>query len=160
MRSSRDPRGTGPKWQDVHDRAEDDGRAYALCIADIDQFKRFNDTYGHPAGDDVLDQVAEILRASVRASDLAARYGGEEFALLLRNTPLEGGFIVAERVRREIESLEVTHDGRRIPCTASVGVAELSASMRRPTDLIEAADQRLYQAKRKGRNRTEAALFD
>ncbi len=132
----------------------------SLIMFDLDHFKKVNDTYGHQAGDLVLRSVAQAVQDMMRKEDIFARYGGEEFALLLRNTPLEGAFIVAERVRREIESLEVTHDGRRIPCTASVGLATLTASMRRPTDLIEAADQRLYQAKRKGRNRTEAALFD
>ncbi|MEQ8280842.1 MAG: GGDEF domain-containing protein [Deltaproteobacteria bacterium] len=132
----------------------------SLIMFDLDHFKKVNDTYGHQAGDLVLRSVAQAVQDMMRKEDIFARYGGEEFALLLRNTPLESAFIVAERVRREIEALEVTHDGRRIPCTASVGLAALTASMRRPTDLIEAADQRLYQAKRKGRNRTEAALFD
>ena len=127
---------------------------------DLDHFKKVNDTYGHQAGDLVLRSVAQKVMDTMRKEDIFARYGGEEFALLLRNTDLERGFIVGERVRRCIEDLEVTHNGRRIPCTVSVGVAMLDEAITRPTDLIESADQRLYQAKRKGRNRTEAALFD
>jgi diguanylate cyclase (GGDEF)-like protein len=97
---------------------------------------------------------------TIRKEDIFARYGGEEFAILVRNTDVEGAFIIAERIRRAIEDLEVTHNGRRIPCTVSIGIAKLDHTIARPSDLIEAADERLYQAKRKGRNRTEVALFD
>jgi diguanylate cyclase (GGDEF)-like protein len=131
-----------------------------LVMFDLDHFKRVNDTYGHQAGDLVLRSVARKVTETVRKEDIFARYGGEEFALLLRNTDIEGAFIIAERVRRAIEDLEVTHNGRRIPCTVSMGIAKLDGTITRPADLIEAADERLYQAKRKGRNRTEVALFD
>lgn len=132
----------------------------SLIMFDLDHFKKVNDTYGHVAGDLVLRSVSQRVMETMRKEDIFARYGGEEFALLLRNTDLEAAFIVGERIRRCVESLEVTHDGRRIPCTISVGVAVLDEAIKRPVDLIEAADQRLYQAKRRGRNRTEAALFD
>jgi diguanylate cyclase (GGDEF)-like protein len=132
----------------------------SLIMFDLDHFKRVNDTYGHQAGDLVLRSVARKVTETIRKEDIFARYGGEEFALLLRNTDIEGAFIIAERVRRAIEDLEVTHNGRRIPCTVSMGIARLDGSITRPSDLIEAADERLYQAKRKGRNRTEVALFD
>jgi diguanylate cyclase (GGDEF)-like protein len=131
-----------------------------LVMFDLDHFKRVNDTYGHQAGDLVLRSVARRVTETIRKEDIFARYGGEEFAILLRNTDIEGAFIIAERVRRAIEDLEVTHNGRRIPCTVSVGIAKLDNTISRPSDLIEAADERLYQAKRKGRNRTEVALFD
>jgi two-component system, cell cycle response regulator len=136
------------------------GQPLALIMFDLDHFKRVNDTYGHAAGDLVIRAVAQRVMQSMRKEDIFARYGGEEFALLLRNTGMEGAFIVAERLRRHIEDLEVTHNGRRIPCTISVGVALIDEQIATPNDLIEAADERLYQAKRKGRNRTEAALFD
>ena len=136
------------------------GTPLALLMLDLDHFKKVNDTYGHAAGDLVIRAVAQRVMQSMRKEDIFARYGGEEFALLLRSTAIEGAFIVAERLRRGIEELEVTHTGRRIPCTVSVGVALLDENITRPTELIEAADERLYQAKRKGRNRTESALFD
>lgn len=136
------------------------GQPLALIMFDLDHFKRVNDTYGHAAGDLVIRAVAQRVMQSMRKEDIFARYGGEEFALLLRNTALEGAFIVGERIRRAVEELEVTHNGRRIPCTVSIGVALLDENITRPTELIEAADERLYQAKRKGRNRTESALFD
>ncbi|MBK6690518.1 MAG: diguanylate cyclase [Deltaproteobacteria bacterium] len=136
------------------------GQPLALIMFDLDHFKKVNDTYGHAAGDLVIRAVAQRVMQGMRKEDIFARYGGEEFALLLRSTNIEGAFIVAERLRRGIEELEVTHNGRRIPCTVSVGVALLDENVTRPTELIEAADERLYQAKRKGRNRTESALFD
>ncbi len=132
----------------------------SLVMFDLDHFKRVNDTYGHQAGDLVLRSVARKVAETIRKEDIFARYGGEEFALLLRNTDIEGAFIIAERVRRAIEDLEVTHNGRRIPCTVSIGIAKLDATIARPAELIEAADERLYAAKRKGRNRTEVSLFD
>ncbi|MCA9555123.1 MAG: GGDEF domain-containing protein [Myxococcales bacterium] len=135
-------------------------QALSLVLFDLDHFKRVNDTYGHQAGDLVLRSVAKRVTETMRKEDIFARYGGEEFALLLRSTESEKAFIVGERVRRAIESMEVAHNGRRIPCTTSVGVAELTDEMQRPEDLVEAADERLYQAKKKGRNRTESALFD
>ena len=131
-----------------------------LIMFDLDHFKRVNDTYGHQAGDMVLRAVSKRIIEMIRKEDIFARYGGEEFALLLRNTPLENAFILGERIRRQIESLEVTHNGRRIPCTVSVGIAAAGPEVSSPSALIEAADQRLYEAKKKGRNRTETALFD
>ncbi len=136
------------------------GEPLSMLLLDLDHFKKVNDTYGHQAGDLVLRMVATCVTETMRTEDIFARYGGEEFALLLRSTDLEHGFIVAERVRRAIEALEIIHNGRRIPCRASVGLAQANAEMARPEDLIEAADERLYQAKRNGRNRTESALFD
>jgi diguanylate cyclase (GGDEF)-like protein len=131
-----------------------------LVMFDLDHFKRVNDTYGHQGGDLVLRAIARRVTEMIRKEDIFARYGGEEFALLLRATDIEGAFIIAERLRRAVEDLEVTHNGRRIPCTISLGIAKLEGEIMRATDLIGAADERLYQAKRKGRNRTEAALFD
>ncbi len=132
----------------------------SLIMFDLDHFKRINDTYGHQAGDLVLSSVARSVQKTIRKEDIFARYGGEEFALLLRNTTEEAAFILGERIRRSIEELEVTHNERRIPCTVSVGIAVMEKNIERSTDLIEAADKRLYDAKRKGRNRTEASLFD
>jgi len=136
------------------------GQPLALVLFDLDHFKRVNDTYGHQAGDIVLRTVAQLVMDTKRKEDVFARYGGEEFAMLLRNTGLDQAFIAGERIRRLIEQMEVIHNGRRIPTTVSVGVAVLDDHVAKPTDLIERADERLYMAKRKGRNRTETALFD
>ena len=132
----------------------------ALAVFDLDHFKRINETYGHQAGDLVLRSVARRASETLRREDVFGRFSQGAFAVLLRATKLEHAFIVAERIRRAVETLEISYQGRRIPCTASVGVSELGGSIVRAPDLIEAAEDRLYQAKRKGRNRTEAPLFD
>ena len=126
--------------------------AATLVMFDIDHFKRVNDTYGHQAGDKVIQQVAETVREHIRDVDIAGRYGGEEFAVLLPGTAKEGGKVFAERLRKAVEAKSVTHDGQVIRCTISLGVADLS----RPTPdykaLIERADHALYQSKGNGRN--------
>lgn len=137
------------------------GHPLSLVMFDLDRFKQVNDTYGHQAGDLVIRTVAQTVKDAKRLEDIFARYGGEEFALLLRATDRERAFIMAERVRRSVEDLEVLHNGRRIPCTISVGVATMQPDDElSPEQLIEAADGRLLLAKKKGRNRTETALFD
>lgn len=136
------------------------GLPLALIMFDLDHLKRVNDSHGHQAGDLVLRTVSQLVMDTKRKEDVFARYGGEEFALLLRNTSREQAFIAGERVRRLIENMEVIHNGRRIRSTVSVGVATLDDGVEQPTELIERADERLYMAKRKGRNRTETALFD
>lgn len=120
----------------------------SLIMLDIDYFKQFNDTFGHPAGDDLLRQVAQVLRDSARAYDVAARYGGEEFALLLPNTTLEQAVQVAERLREAIGAIANPH--RAI--TASLGVATYRGGAA-PATLLYEADAALYRAKRDGRNR-------
>ena len=132
----------------------------ALVVFDLDHFKRINETYGHQAGDVVLRAVSDRTAELLRSEDVFGRFSDEAFAVLLRSTRIEHAFVMAERIRRAIETLEVTYQGRRIPCTASVGVAQLTRTILRAPDLVEAAQERLYQAKRKGRNRTEAPLFD
>lgn len=140
--------------------AQRHGQTLSLLMFDIDHFKRVNDTYGHSAGDVALKLVAGAVANAVRKEDIFARYGGEEFAVLLRDTSSEMAFILAERIRRSIEKLEIEHDGRRIPCTVSIGISSTSSRLTRSSELIDAADERLYRAKGGGRNRTEAALFD
>jgi diguanylate cyclase (GGDEF)-like protein len=120
----------------------------SLVMFDIDHFKQFNDTYGHPAGDELLRQVAQVLRESARAYDVAARYGGEEFALLLPNTALEQAVQVAERLRQQIRAIENPH----APVSASFGVATYRRGMP-PATLVYEADAALYRAKRGGRDR-------
>ncbi len=123
-----------------------------LCI-DVDNFKEYNDQFGHPAGDDVLKQLAKLLQESGRPSDVVARIGGEEFAVILTNTPAQGAFIVAERLRRCIESAVWTK--RRV--TVSIGMAEMSEANNDSVSLVESADKALYVAKRNGRNQVAQA---
>jgi two-component system cell cycle response regulator len=124
----------------------------ALILMDVDHFKQYNDTYGHQAGDEVLRQVAQILSAHVREGDFVARYGGEEFVIVLPRTDLESAVAVAERLREAVQSAE----WRLRPVTGSFGVACIRPDMETRQELIEAADQALYQAKKNGRNRVEA----
>lgn len=123
----------------------------ALLLMDVDHFKHYNDTYGHQAGDEVLRQVAQILQANVREGDFVARYGGEEFVVVLPRADWESAVAVAERLRRAVESAE----WHLRPVTGSFGVACLRPDMETRQELIEAADQALYQAKKNGRNRVE-----
>jgi diguanylate cyclase (GGDEF)-like protein len=129
----------------------------SLLVLDVDHFKRFNDDYGHPAGDQVLASVGQTLIAALRPTDMAVRYGGEEYVVLLPETPLAGARIAAERLRARVAATGVTApDGRALPpVTISIGVAELQ-----PRDtaevLLARADRALYRAKQGGRNRVEA----
>jgi diguanylate cyclase (GGDEF)-like protein/PAS domain S-box-containing protein len=120
----------------------------SLVLLDIDHFKQYNDTFGHPAGDDVLRAVGHLLRDHTRTTDCAARYGGEEFALLLRHTAEGGAMVVAERVRQAIADAMWQH--RSI--TVSVGVATLWRHSTDSGSLLGEADRALYDAKRRGRN--------
>lgn len=123
-----------------------------LVIADLDDFKNVNDTYGHPAGDDALRMFAATLADTVREIDVAARWGGEEFALVLPGTDAEGGARLAERVRVALAARALNVDGREVRLTASFGVAALPPATD-AEELISAADAALYEAKRTGKNR-------
>lgn len=133
----------------------------SLVLADIDHFKPYNDFYGHPAGDSCLVQVAQALeRESLRPSDLAARFGGEEFTLLLPETDLPGALLVAERIQAHIRKLAILHANSAVApmVTLSLGVASLIAAPDMSADqLIQEADERLYEAKQKGRNQIRCA---
>jgi diguanylate cyclase (GGDEF)-like protein len=125
-----------------------------VLLADLDDFKTVNDTYGHPAGDEVLRCTARALRSSVRAGDFVARYGGEEFIVVAPDCDLLGGIVIAERFRARVERLEVPIYRSRIHTTASLGVAATTdfASID-PAELLERADRAVYAAKSRGRNR-------
>jgi len=129
-------------------RADRLNQPLSLIMLDVDHFKQLNDTYGHPAGDEVLRQVAAVLRHHARPYDVLARYGGEEFVVLLPGTTLESALSVAERLRRAIEQIESSY----APISASFGVAEHQPGAA-PANLIYNADLALYTAKRSGRNR-------
>ena len=138
-------------------RAARSRRPLALLMADVDHFKRYNDTFGHVAGDRALETVARLMLEQLpRSTDFVARYGGEEFALLLYDTPYAGALQVAERVRTTIEQ-EVPERGLK-PVTISIGVAvTVPSGDREEARLLTAADAALYAAKRNGRNRVETA---
>ena len=125
-----------------------------LMMLDVDHFKQVNDQYGHIAGDKVLKAIAEVLKDSVRKSDLVARYGGEEFAIILPETPVEGALVLAERLRKKMAAAKVENNGSTISVTASIGISGFDHEADKSnTDLIAKADAALYKAKRSGRNR-------
>jgi diguanylate cyclase (GGDEF)-like protein len=130
------------------------GRPLSVVMVDLDHFKELNDTNGHLYGDEVLRGAALAIGAVLRTSDTAYRYGGEEFVVLLRETGLEDGVAVAERIRAAVEHFSLR--GRSRVVTASAGVAERSSAMAHHTELVERADVALYEAKAGGRNRVVA----
>lgn len=137
-------------------RARRHSNSLAMLMCDVDFFKRFNDTYGHIAGDDCLRKVASAIRKNTeRPSDIVARYGGEEFAVVLPETSVGGALMVAEKIRNAIRELNIPHSespsGR---VTMSIGIAAAAPGFDNPPDdLINAADKALYRAKHEGRDR-------
>lgn len=133
-------------------------RPFSVLMVDLDHFKRINDTWGHPAGDAVLREAAVRLRDMLRRTDVAARVGGEEFAILLSETDELGAMGTAERLRRCLARAPVVVDGVSIPVTASFGVAFAGPGFQGDVGaILREADQRLYQAKRDGRDRVAGA---
>lgn len=136
------------------ERTARSGESFALLMIDVDRFKSFNDTYGHLAGDRVLQSVARILDDNIRKVDFAARYGGEEFAVIAPLTDAEATLIFADRLRQSIERLSIGWEGKALQVTASIGAAVSTQVVdpRDATTIIEAADRQLYTAKAAGRN--------
>ena len=131
----------------------------SLCLFDIDFFKKLNDGFGHQAGDHVLKTMSALVQKALRTEDIFARYGGEEFGIIFKNTDGEKAFLVLERIRRNIEKYEFMDNDRRMPVTISIGISTLEKqNYASPKALVKAADDYLYQAKGKGRNRTESAI--
>ena len=128
-------------------------RPLSVLVFDIDHFKQINDTHGHLCGDYVLRELAQRLRDVIRAEELFARYGGEEFVMVLPETTLEDAKVVAERVRGLIADQPFRFDEQTFPVTISIGVAATRGETIDPVELIQKADDRLYEAKRSGRNR-------
>ena len=131
-------------------------RPLSILILDIDFFKKVNDTYGHLAGDYVLQMLAKICQNAVRDIDTVARIGGEEFAILLPSTAVNGAMRTAERIRRETEAFSFKYEDARFRVTVSLGVAELTDESWSITEFMKAADEMLYKAKNSGRNRCVA----
>jgi len=130
------------------------GRALSLVMLDIDHFKQVNDSYGHLAGDHVLKSVASSIKTRIRREDVLARYGGEEFSILLPEVDLKGAVTLAEKTRKLIEKTKFEFDAQQIDVTVSCGVAALGEQLMEAPDLVRLADQKLYEAKENGRNRT------
>jgi len=140
-------------------RSDRTGHPFSILMLDVDRFKKFNDTWGHPAGDGVLKRLANTLRDCVRDVDTVARYGGEEFTVLLPETPVAEAARVAERIRAATEKDRFTPEGSTtvVSVTVSIGYAVYPENGRAQEPLIEAADQALYRSKQSGRNRVSAA---
>jgi len=132
-----------------HDRHE---CPVSLIMLDLDHFKPINDNYGHLAGDEVLRRVAEVISETARETDIVGRYGGEEFGIILADSDLEAAKGLAERLRHNIEALVIEFGGMEIRMTASQGVAEYVDEIEKHEQLIDRADQALYQSKGDGRN--------
>ncbi len=132
------------------------GAPLTLVIFDLDHFKKLNDGYGHDAGDYVLKEMAGLIRAhGVREQDVFARYGGEEFVVLLPNTNLKQGFEIAERLRKLVETHAFIYETKKLPVTASIGVADYRAGVNTGTDLFKRADEAVYKSKEGGRNQVQ-----
>ena len=144
------------------ERAKRYRRPLSLILMDIDHFKRINDTYGHPVGDQILKALSRLIRENIRASDIPARYGGEEFAVILPEADLQGAAGVGERLRAQVAEAPFKVNGREIPVTISLGVASSlpGSGPFSPQKLIEAADKALYYSKTHGRNRLTAVPLD
>jgi diguanylate cyclase (GGDEF)-like protein len=138
------------------------GSPLTLLMADLDHFKQLNDTYGHPAGDQALQVVAEAIAATCRTSDVVCRYGGEEFAVLLPDTDIKEGVHLAERITRAVSLAAGRQNARwsERPLTTTIGLACCPVDALTATDLVPLADRRLYAGKARGRNRVVASGED
>ena len=143
---------------DEWERSRRTGEPVGVAMIDLDHFKRINDTYGHPTGDVVLYETARIIKETAREIDMVGRYGGEEFIAILPNTDEEEAASFAERVRAAVEEHLYRDGAVEIRMTTSCGVASSQASQAdSPEELLKAADEALYEAKRSGRNRAVRA---
>jgi len=138
--------------QRYYDQLRRDGNSLCAIIIDLDRFKKINDTYGHEAGDRVLQAAASVFKEVLRDKDIVGRWGGEEFVMLLPATSVETGMSIAERARRRLESLTIELRESNVSITASFGVAFGPARDESLADLMDRADKVLYEAKENGRN--------
>ncbi|MBN1128175.1 MAG: GGDEF domain-containing protein [Chitinispirillaceae bacterium] len=146
------------RFVERHQRSD---RPLSLVMFDVDHFKKFNDTYGHAAGDSVLTAVGHAMNTQLRPSDFGVRYGGEEFTVICLETDLAGGFVAAERLRQKISLMPLLSiEGTTLPCvTVSLGVGQLNKN-ENAARFIKRVDDALYRAKNRGRNCTEPAWND
>jgi two-component system cell cycle response regulator len=134
-------------------RARRHARDLCVLMFDIDFFKRINDQYGHLAGDHVLRELARVVQSRIRRDEVFARYGGEEFVIVLPETSMDGATSLAENLRSRVEAHAFIFQGERIKVTISVGCALLVEDDKSAAELVQRADEKLYEAKRSGRNR-------
>jgi diguanylate cyclase (GGDEF)-like protein len=128
---------------------------FALFMIDIDKFKKFNDTYGHLLGDEVLVRISDILTTMTRREDVVSRFGGEEFSILMTDISKQAAWNIAERIRQETEGTVIEHKGKQLSITISLGIRHVSLYSYAPAQtLIEEADTALYRSKSNGRNLT------
>ena len=146
------------RLKEEHERAVRYQGKYAVILFDVDNFKHYNDTHGHPAGDQILRLIGKLILENVRSTDLAARYGGEEFVILCPETDAEGALVNAERYRKLIENYAFPHREQQPlgKVSVSIGVAAYPEDAQDPQSVVEAADQGLYHSKEQGRNRATA----
>lgn len=139
------------------ERARRGQQPLSIILLDLDHFKSINDRFGHPAGDHVLHAAAQILKGELRMTDVPCRYGGEEFVIILPTTPLTTAVQVAERLRSALKRAPIDTDKGAVRLTASLGVAVFRPDQKTTAaSLIERADEKLYEAKRSGRDRVLA----
>src|SRR5439155_4071661 len=148
-------------FQDELARAFEESQRYqrplSLAIVDLDFFKKINDTHGHAVGDEVLKAVSRIFQESIRSTDLAARYGGEEFTVMMPETEIDDALTFAEKIRSMVESSPIATQAGLLQATVSIGVATVPQSkIHTAKELIVAADNALYRAKKSGRNQVQA----
>jgi len=132
-------------------RSQRSQRPISLLLFDLDNFKEYNDSYGHPKGDELLKQLGEVIRSTARSLDTSARYGGEEFAIILPETGHDAAFAIAERLRKTVQD--------SCPTTISAGVCTCVNSSASPETLLNESDKALYVAKRNGKNQTRNFLI-
>ena len=132
----------------------------SLAMIDIDNFKKLNDTYGHQFGDEVLQVVSRLFQDSLRKTDYVARYGGEELIAILPETSIEQAIIPIERLRCKISDQVFMYDFKRVNVTVSIGIAQNNYDLLSADNFIKLADNALYEAKQKGKNRIELAKID
>ncbi|NLV87765.1 MAG: diguanylate cyclase [Tissierellia bacterium] len=139
------------KFEEIINSMKSTNRSFSVFMLDIDRFKRVNDTYGHRKGDEILSIIGSAIKSSIRSTDIVGRYGGEEFIIILKDVTEEEAINVAEKIRSDIEKLEIK--GIEYPITVSIGISLFPNHSHFSDDLIEKADQALYYAKESGRNK-------
>ena len=139
------------------ERAKRYKNPFSIVMFDVDHFKSFNDTYGHPVGDRVLKAISKTVKDLLRKVDVVARYGGEEFSIILPETDISGAMVISEKLRKAVEMLEFIHEGHPLKITISMGVAGFTDDSMLVSDIIKKADDAMYNSKTFGRNRVSLA---
>lgn len=142
--------------RDTTEHSQKYGESFSVAILDIDDFKKFNDTYGHPVGDLVLKATTKAIQDTIRKTDILCRFGGEEFTLIFKATGLVNAMIITEKIRAAVERSVLEYEGKKLSITISLGVTEFQ-SRDSATALVVRADQALLLAKQSGKNRVESA---